>query len=46
MISDKIFLLSADASMTHIVTSCLREAGYVVVYATHDVGALFTSIFT
>jgi DNA-binding response OmpR family regulator len=40
MVSNKIILFSADASMVHVITSCLIESGYKVIHAKHGVGAL------
>jgi DNA-binding response OmpR family regulator len=40
MVSNKILFFSADTSMVHVITSCLIEAGYKVVHASHGIGAL------
>jgi len=40
MVSNKILLFCADASLTNVLTSCLTESDYLVVNAKHGIGAL------
>ena len=40
MVSNKILLFTADASITNGVTSCLIESGFTVVHTSHGIGAV------
>jgi DNA-binding response OmpR family regulator len=40
MLSSKILLISADAAITHAISTSLIQAGYQVIYASYGTGAI------